>query len=105
MKTKRFADLRHKSTPARRARLAAAARKELRVEDEAYEMTLRAVREMAGKTQAQVAEAMKMAQGHVSLFEAREDRRVSNLRRYVEALGGELELIARFGKRAIRIDA
>lgn len=105
MKTKRFADLRHKASPVRRAQIARAAKQELRVEDEAYEMSLRAVREMAGKTQAQVAAAMKMAQGHVSIFETRDDRRVSNLRRYIKALGGELEMVARFGRRAVRIDA
>ena len=105
MKTKPFADLRHKASPARRAQIARAAKEELRAEDEAYEMSLRAVREMAGKTQAQVAAAMKMAQGHVSIFETRDDRRVSNLRRYIKALGGELEMVARFGRRAVRLDA
>ena len=65
---------------------------------------LRAVREMAGKTQAEVATAMKMGQGHVSMFETRDDRRVSNLRRYIKALGGELKMVARFGKKEVRLD-
>lgn len=104
MKTHRFSELKHKASPVRRAELARGAKAELRVEDEAYEMSLRAVRQMAGKTQADVAVAMKMAQGHVSAFETRDDRRVSNLRRYIEALGGELTLVARFGKREVRLD-
>lgn len=58
-----FADLKHKMSPARRAEIARAAKAELRLEDEAYQMSLRAVREMAGKTQAEVATAMKMGQG------------------------------------------
>ena len=104
MKTLRFADLKHKASPARRAELARVAKAELRAEDEAYQMSLRAVREMAGKTQSEVATAMKMAQGHVSMFETRDDRRVSNLRRYIKALGGELEMVARFGKKEVRLD-
>ena len=104
MKTQRFADLRHKASPARRAEIAKAAKAELRVEDAAYEMSLRSVREMAGKTQAEVATAMKMGQGHVSIFETRDDRRVSNLRRYIKALSGELEMVARFGRKAVRLD-
>jgi predicted transcriptional regulator len=104
MKTYRFADLKHKSSPARRAEIARAAKQELRDEDDAFEMSLRAVREMAGKTQAEVAAALKMAQGHVSTFESRDDRRVSNLRRYIKALGGELRMVARFGRKEVRLD-
>ena len=104
MKTHKFADLKHKASPARRADIVRAAKQELREEDEAYEMSLRAVREMAGMTQAQVATALKMAQGHVSMFETRDDRRVSNLRRYIKALGGELKMVARFGRKEVRLD-
>ena len=104
MKTLRLADLKHKMSPARRAKIARAAKVELRLEDEAYEMSLRGVREMAGKTQAEVAAAMKTGQGHVSMFETRDGRRVSNLRRYIKALGGELKMVARFGKKEVRLN-
>lgn len=63
MKTLRCADLKQKMSPARRAEIARAAKAEVRLEDQAYEMSLRAVREMAGKTQAEVATAMKMGPG------------------------------------------
>ena len=54
------------------------------------------------KTQADVAAASGIAQGDISKLEKRErldDVRVGTLRRYVEALGGELELVAKFGER------
>jgi hypothetical protein len=47
--------------------------------------------------------ALKITQGQVSLTEQREDHRLSTLRRYVEALGGELEVVANFGDRRVRL--
>ncbi len=60
----------------------------------AEEITLAALREAAGKTQSEVAELTEQTQGELSRFERRDDRRISTLRRYVEALGGELEVFA-----------
>ena len=67
------------------------------------EMNLREIRELAGKTQVEVAEAAEMSQGDVSRMERREDHLLSTLRRYVEALGGEVEVIARIGDRSVRL--
>jgi hypothetical protein len=39
----------------------------------------------------------------VSRIEHREDLQISTLRRYIEALGGELELTARFADQTVRI--
>lgn len=67
-------------------------------------LTIRAVREAVGKTQVEVAADSSMDQSDVSRLEARsdfEDCLVSTLRRYVAALGGELELVAAFGDRKI----
>jgi len=67
-------------------------------------LTIRAVREAVGKTQVEVAAESSMDQSDVSRLEARsdfEDCLVSTLRRYVAALGGELELVAAFGDRKI----
>ncbi len=67
-------------------------------------MTARMVREAAGKTQVAVAEASGMDQADVSRLEGRTDMsgcQVATLKRYVEALGGELELVARFGDSRI----
>lgn len=67
-------------------------------------LTIRAVREAVGKTQVDVAADAAMDQSDVSRLEGRgdfEDCLVSTLRRYIAALGGELELVAAFGDRRI----
>ena len=73
------------------------------VEEEILEMNLHAVRELAGKTQADVAQATGMSQSEVSRAEHRDDHLLSTLRRYVEALGGELEVTARFGDKSVKL--
>lgn len=74
-----------------------------RVESTLLELNLRAVRELAGKTQVEVAKESAMSQSEISKAERREDHLLSTLRRYVKALGGELEVIARFGKKSVRL--
>ena len=74
------------------------------VEKEIIKMNLSEVRKLAGKTQVEVSKAAKMTQGELSIFEKREDHLVSNLRRVIEALGGKLEIIARFGDKTIRLN-
>ncbi|HEX3596486.1 MAG TPA: hypothetical protein VHU80_15355 [Polyangiaceae bacterium] len=59
------------------------------------------MRMAAGKTQANVAAATGIAQADVSRLETRatlDDSLVSTLARYIEALGGKLELVAVFPK-------
>ena len=76
---------------------------EAQVEQEVLEMNLAAVRELAGKTQTEVASEMGSTQSEVSRSERREDHLVSTLRQYIRALGGELELTARFGDKTVRL--
>ena len=67
-------------------------------------LTIRTVREAVGKTQVDVATDASMDQSDVSRLEGKkdfEDCLVSTLRRYVAALGGELELVAAFGDKKI----
>jgi len=67
-------------------------------------LTLRTLREAAGKTQAEVAEASQINQADISRLESREsfeDCQVSTLQRYVATLGGQLELVAAFGNKRI----
>jgi len=66
-------------------------------------MTMRALRAMVGWTQVELAEAMGVTQAEVSRLEARADTKLSTLERYVKALGGEVEVIARFGDRSLRL--
>ncbi|MCC6847125.1 MAG: XRE family transcriptional regulator [Deltaproteobacteria bacterium] len=57
-----------------------------------------------GKTQADVALASQIDQADVSRLESRgtlDDCQVATLRRYLEAVGGGLELVATFGSKKI----
>jgi signal transduction histidine kinase len=47
-------------------------------------------------TQEQLAQTLEMAQGDVSKLEHRTDLYLSTLRRYIEAMGGELKIVASF---------
>jgi len=67
-------------------------------------LTMRTLREAAGKTQIDVAAASQIDQADVSRLESREDfddYQVSTLRRYLAALGGELEIVGAFGNKRI----
>jgi len=69
-------------------------------------LTLRTLREAAGKTQMEVTDSSGMDQGDVSRLEARAsfgDCQVSTLQRYLAAMGGRLELVATFGDKKIII--
>ena len=69
-------------------------------------LTLRTLREAAGKTQVDVTSLSQMDQGDISRLESREsfdDCLVSTLQRYLSAIGGHLELVAAFGDKKIVI--
>ena len=66
-------------------------------------VSLRELRKITGKTQAQIGEAMAMDQGQLSRLERREDHLLSTLRRYVEGLGGKLEVSAVFGDKRMTL--
>ncbi len=70
---------------------------------ELLELELRELRELAGKTQIALAEAAGMTQPQLSRFESGEDRLLSTLRRYVKALGGELEVVAVLGDHRVTL--
>ncbi len=62
----------------------------------AEEATLRQLRQAREQSQAAVAEKLHINQAAVSKLERRTDMYLSTLRGYIEAMGGELEIIARF---------
>ena len=68
------------------------------------ELLLSEIREMTGKSQQQVARSIGIKQPSLSKLERQSDMQVSTLRRIVKALGGELEVIARFPNRAVKIE-
>ncbi len=85
-----FSELIRTFTPERRARVAAKAA----LLREA--MTLEELTKALAFSQEDMAETLTVGQPAVAKLEKRTDMHVSNLRRYVEALGGTLEITARF---------
>jgi predicted transcriptional regulator len=73
------------------------------VEGEVLEMDLRALREAVGLTQGELAQRVEITQSQLSKMERREDHRISTLRRYVQALGGSLEICAVIDGRRIKL--
>ena len=63
------------------------------------EMTLRDLRKAHELTQTRMAEALHISQDGVSRIEKRSDFLLSTLRSYVEAMGGQLRLVAEFPDR------
>lgn len=55
-------------------------------------------------SQVTLAELLEASQSEVSKIEHRTDLYVSTLRRYVEAMGGELDIVARFPDGSVRIN-
>jgi predicted transcriptional regulator len=92
-----FSELTKRFTPERRARAAARAA-QLR-----EEMTLEELRKTRELSQEDVAAALEVGQPAVAKLEKRADMHVSNLRRYIEALGGTLEITARFPDASVTI--
>lgn len=99
-KTKNFSLLRDKvmARPGAEQRVAAL-REELLAEVGLYEL-----RRSQEVSQTQLAELLHISQGAVSKFENSDDVRLSTLRQYIEALGGRLEVSARFDDRTVKLD-
>ena len=68
----------------------------------AEEMTLQELRKVRDHSQETTAEALGLKQAAVSRLEHHDDMRISTLREYVQALGGELECYARFKKHGAK---
>lgn len=66
-------------------------------------VTLSALRTRLGVTQEEVSQRLGLAQSNVSRLERRDDMRVGTLRRLVEALGGELELVVRLPSEVVHL--
>ena len=68
------------------------------------ELLLSEIREQAGKSQREVADALGIKQPSLSKLEKQSDMQISTLRRIVNALGGELEVSARFPAGTVKIE-
>lgn len=68
------------------------------------ELLLSECRQMAGKSQQEVADLLGIKQPSLSKLEKQRDMQISTLQKIVAALGGELEVLARFPKGTVRIE-
>jgi hypothetical protein len=81
----------------------ARARVDARVRAEVEELTLKGLRRCLELTQVELGATAAMSQSELSRLEGRSDHLTSTLRRYVEALGGTLEITAIFGQRRVKL--
>ncbi len=95
---KKFEELRKKMSPERRTKIDAMAQKL------SAEMPMHELRNALDLSQEQLAAMLDVKQGAVSKMEHQANLHISTLRRYIEALGGELEVQARFSDIAVKIN-
>ena len=94
---RKFSELRARMSPAARARARARARTML------AEMPLQELRLARGLSQEALAATLKVRQASISKLERRTDMYISTLRSHIRAMGGELDIVARFPDGEVRI--
>ena len=90
MKRHQWSDIKARTTPDTRARIAAEAK---RLSEDLHLSQLRKAR---GLTQEAMADLLGVSQAEVSKMERRTELYVGTLRKFIEAMNGELVLAARF---------
>lgn len=93
----KFKSIRENMDPARQEKI----RK--RTEELLAELPLQELRQARALSQQELAEVLGLNQATVSKLERRTDMYLSSLRRFVEAMGGELEISASFPDGRVRI--
>ena len=81
----------------------ARARSDAKTQEMIEEMALNELRQAMGITQERLAKALRINQAGVSKIESRSDIFVSTLRKTIEAMGGKLEIRAKFPAGEVRI--
>jgi plasmid maintenance system antidote protein VapI len=79
------------------------ARIDKRADATVHRLLLRELRKSLGLTQKQLSAVMGVSQPVLSQLENRADFHLATLRRVVSAMGGELDIIARFPDRTVAI--
>ncbi|MFO7739141.1 MAG: helix-turn-helix transcriptional regulator [Desulfatiglandaceae bacterium] len=92
-----FKELESQMAPERRARAEMKAKKIM------ADMFLAEIRKQVGLTQEQLAKALNIRQPTLSKLENQEDMHIGTLSRIIQALGGELELIAHLPGGDVRL--
>ena len=95
--TKPFAKLYDAMPPAARQEVQSRVKKML------ADMPLNELRQARGLSQKKLAEKLHIQQPAVAKMEKRTDMYLSTLRSHIEAMGGELDVIARFPDGSVRI--
>ncbi len=93
----KFSDLRSRMSPE------AQVRAKVKAEAMLTEMPLNELRQARGLSQKMLADVLNVQQPSIAKLEKRTDMYLSTLRSHIEAMGGQLEVIARFPDGAIRI--
>ena len=70
---------------------------------EAQRMDVRGLRKNLGITRKQLSESLKVSQPVISDMENRADYQLTTLRRVVQAMGGQLDVIAGFPDRIVAL--
>ena len=95
---KKFTELRAWMTQAAREKADGMARQML------AEMPLNELRQARGLSQKMLAEVLHVQQPSIAKIEKRTDMYLSTLRSHLEAMGGELDVIARFPDGSVKIN-
>ena len=94
---KKFAALRAQMSPGSQARTEAKAQAML------AEMPLNELRQARGLSQKMLAEVLHVQQPAIAKMEKRTDMYISTLRSHIEAMGGQLDVVARFPDGTVKI--
>jgi len=98
LRAKKFTELRAGMSQAAREKADGMARQML------AEMPLNELRQARGLFQKMLAEVLHVQQPSIAKLEKRTDMYPSTLRNHIEAMGGELEVIARFPDGSVKIN-
>ncbi len=95
--TKPYSILRGKMKPAARKKAAEKTKSLLEA------MPLQELRHARNLSQEQLAQTLSVKQAAVSKLEKRTDMYVSTLRKFIRAMGGDLEIVAKFPEGSVQI--
>ncbi len=93
----KFSTIREGLSPERQERI------RVRTEELLEELPLQELRQARAWSQEELAEVLGLNQATISKLERRTDMYLSSLRRFIEAMGGELEITASFPEGRVRI--
>jgi len=68
------------------------------------EVLLYEIREQLHITQEEMAAKLNTKQANISRTERRRDMKLSTLKRYIEAMGGELDIVAKFASNEVHLN-